>query len=110
MEVSVLYFAACPNWRAAGDRLRQALDQLGRSDVQVNYVPVESEDEASAVGFAGSPTLIVDGDDLFGPVPTVGELTCRVYRTSEGIAGVPDVRDLVAALRERHRRTDPVRP
>jgi hypothetical protein len=101
MQVSVLYFAECPNWRGAGQRLRQALDQIGRPDAQVAFVAVETEAQAAAVGFAGSPTFTLDGVDLFGPATTNGALTCRVYATPGGLAGMPEVADLVAALTEK---------
>lgn len=103
MQVSVLYFADCPNWRDAGQRLRQALDQIGRPDVEISFVPVETEDEAAGLGFAGSPTFTVDGDDLFGSAAAAAGLTCRVYATTGGLAGVPEVADLVAALTEKAR-------
>jgi hypothetical protein len=103
MQVSVLYFADCPNWRDAGQRLREALDQVGRADTEVIFVPVETDAQAATVGFAGSPTFNVDGDDLFGPAAPAGGLTCRVYATSAGLVGVPAVADLVAALREKVR-------
>jgi hypothetical protein len=98
VQVTVWYFADCPNWRVAEQRLRQALDLIGRSDADVQLVPVTTQTEAAEVGFAGSPTFTVDGVDLFDPPPAVGALTCRVYRTTSGFAGVPDVDDLVAAL------------
>ena len=101
MQVSVLYFADCPNWRDAEYRLRQALDQIGRPDAQIRFVAVETAADAAAVGFAGSPTLLVDGVDQFASSPGPGGLTCRVYATSGGLAGVPEVADLVAALTER---------
>ncbi|SCL29239.1 hypothetical protein [Micromonospora inyonensis] len=97
MQVSVLYFADCPNWRDAGQRLRQALDLVGRPEAEISFVAVETEADAAAVGFAGSPTFTVDGVDLFASAPVCG-LTCRVYATPSGLAGVPEVDDLVAAL------------
>jgi hypothetical protein len=103
MQVSVLYFADCPNWRDAGQRLRRALDQIGRPDTEIGFVEVHTEAEAAALGFAGSPTFTLDGVDLFGPAPTSGGLTCRVYATPGGLAGVPEVADLVAALTEKAR-------
>jgi hypothetical protein len=103
MQVSVLYFAECPNWRAAGQRLRQALDQIGRPDAQVTFVAVETEAQAAASGFSGSPTFTLGGVDLFGPATTTGALTCRVYATTGGLAGMPEVADLVAALTEKVR-------
>jgi hypothetical protein len=101
MRVSVLYFAECPNWRDAGQRLRQALDEIGRSDAEIIFAAVETEADAAAVGFAGSPTFTLDGVDLFGPAPSTGRLTCRLYATSGGLAGMPEVADLVTALTQR---------
>ena len=98
MQVTVWYFDDCPNWRAVGQRLRQALDEVGRADVPITFVPVRTDAEAAAVGFAGSPTFTVDGADLFDTAAPAGTLACRIYATSGGFAGVPEVSDLVAAL------------
>jgi hypothetical protein len=98
VQVTVWYFAGCPNWRAAGQRLRQALDVVGRADVPISFVPVETDADAAELGFAGSPTFTVDGTDLFDTAAPTGMLACRIYPTPAGIAGVPEVSDLVAAL------------
>jgi hypothetical protein len=101
VQVTVWYFADCPNWRVAGQRLRQALDELGRADVPISFTPVETDAEAAELGFAGSPTFTVDGDDLFGTGAPAGMPACRIYPTPAGLAGVPEVSDLVAALTTR---------
>ena len=102
MEVRLVYFDGCPNWRLTWGRLRQVLDRLGRADVPISGVRVQTADEALAAGFAGSPTIVVDGRDLF-PRSTewAGGLECRLYRTPVGSVGVPDVADIMSALRER---------
>jgi hypothetical protein len=102
MDARVVYFDDCPCWRTAGDRLREALTAIGRSDVRVTFVEVRSEADARVSGFAGSPTVVIDGVDLFpgSAVPT-DALACRLYRTPSGLAGAPMVDDLVAALSER---------
>lgn len=99
MRVSLLYFADCPNWRDAGRRLRMALDDIGQTAVEVTFVRVETETEAAEVDFGGSPTFMVDGVDLFGGPGWAGGLSCRVYATEGGFAGMPDVDDLAAALK-----------
>ena len=48
-------------WRTAEQRLVQALAQIGRSDTPVTLVQVDSTADAEAAGFAGSPTILVDG-------------------------------------------------
>jgi len=101
VQVTVWYFADCPNWRVAGQRLRQALDEIGRADVPISFAPVETDAEAAELGFAGSPSFTVDGVDLFGTAPSAGMLACRIYATPTGLAGVPEVSDLVAALTEK---------
>lgn len=153
MQASVLYFADCPNWPEAARRLRRALDDLGHTGVPIDYLRV---DAGTATGFPGSPTILVDGTDLFRDdtaaadatrhvyrhvnagggstrracrdaraadgstwrvshvtsadgstcrvsqgVSAAGGLTCRVYRGARGASGVPELADMVAALRGR---------
>jgi hypothetical protein len=99
VRVSLVYFEDCPNWLEGQKRMQLALQQLGRADGEIVPVRVHTDAEAIAIGFAGSPTFIIDGRDLFGPAPAVGGLACRVYRTATGLSGVPEVAELVAALR-----------
>jgi hypothetical protein len=70
MEARVVYFGSCPYWRTAADRLGQALMLIGRDDVRVDLVEAQSEADAATAGFAGSPTILIDGDDLFPVVPS----------------------------------------
>jgi hypothetical protein len=72
VRVTLWYFADCPNWRLAEQRLRQALAGLGRADADLSLVSVETEAEAAAVGFGGSPTFTVDGVDLFAAEAPAG--------------------------------------
>src|SRR6476646_1537378 len=53
VEVRLLYLEGCPNWHKARTRLRRSLDRLGRSDLAVSAVRVDSADEALAARFAG---------------------------------------------------------
>jgi hypothetical protein len=98
VEVTLLYFDGCPNWTVADGRLRDALIRTGRSDVEVVHRRVSTLQEAEAVEFRGSPTILVDGRDPFlDPAFPVG-LSCRVYRGTE-LTGAPTVEQLVQALR-----------
>ena len=108
MEALVVYVGGCPCWRTATERLGRALTLIGHDEVQVGLVEVQSEADAAKSGFAGSPTILIDGDDLFpgplhGPASAAGGLSCRLYPTSTGLAGAPSVDDLVSALTERNR-------
>ena len=101
MQVTVWYFAGCPNWWVARLRLRQALDEIGHADGPITFAPVETDAEAATLGFAGSATLTVDGTDLFDTAVFTDALTCRIYPASAWLAGPPEVSDLVAALTEK---------
>ena len=89
MHVEVLYFEGCPTYGAATEALREVIAELG-VQVEVELVAVESDEKAKRLRFPGSPTIRVDGRDLF-PVPerSVWALGCRTYATPEGLKGYP---------------------
>jgi len=96
MDITLLYFDDCPNWQVTDQRLAPIAAE--RADVMVTRHRVETLEEAERVGFHGSPSILVDGVDLF-PEPGAGVgLSCRVYRTPEGLSGAPTVEQLRAAL------------
>jgi hypothetical protein len=96
MDVTLLYFDDCPNWKVADERL--AVIAAERPDVVVTRQRVETVEQAERLGFHGSPSILVDGIDVFAdPGAGVG-LSCRVYRTPQGLAGAPTMEQLRAAL------------
>jgi len=89
MKVELLYFDGCPNWRETDQRLRQALQLVGRDDVLVERIRVSTPEEAQAIGFLGSPTVRINGADPFAePGARVG-LACRLFRTSRPTSSQP---------------------
>ncbi|MCX4474698.1 DUF2703 domain-containing protein [Micromonospora sp. NBC_01655] len=98
MNIELFYFAGCPNWHLAQERLREALTVVGRLDLQVGLRPVETDEQARKLGFPGSPTIRINGRDPFPTADDVGSLSCRVYSTPEGLAGSPTLDQLVQAL------------
>jgi hypothetical protein len=101
MQVSVVYVADCPNWERAGIHLRQALNAVGSGDVEIRFVAVETQAQADETGMHGSPTILVDGQDLFTDAPAHTGLSCRLYSTTQGLVGAPAVADLMEALKRR---------
>ena len=63
MDVSLLYFDGCPNWEVADQRLAEIAGEY--ADVVVTLQRVETVEEAERLGFHGSPSIVVDGVDLF---------------------------------------------
>lgn len=100
MDVALVYFDGCPHWQVADERLREALAQAGQGDVAVEYRTVSTREEAEAAEFRGSPTVLVNGRDPFLDRESPVGLSCRVYRTDDGLAGSPTVRQLIGVLRE----------
>ena len=98
MEVEVLYFDGCPTYKTAENTLRQVLAEEG-IDAEINLVVVNTDEEARRQRFPGSPTIRVEGKDLF-PMSEREDwrLGCRVYATPEGLKGLPTTEMLRAAL------------
>ena len=65
---------------------------------KIEEILVEDESAAAQLGFAGSPTILIDGDDRFAEGTADPSLACRLYRTPEGLQGSPSVAALSAAL------------
>ncbi|MBT2500280.1 thioredoxin family protein [Agromyces sp. ISL-38] len=101
LSIEVLHITECPGWEPTLGLLRRALDELGITEASVSARLISSPDEARRCGFAGSPTVLVDGIDPFPSSGPAEELACRVYRGADGLSPHPSPRDLVAALRER---------
>ena len=98
MNVEVLYIADCPGWQTAQRLVERALADTGRSDVIVQARKIGSRAEAMDSAFAGSPTILVDGVDLFARGSSLGELACRMYETPAGLAPAPRLDQMIAAL------------
>jgi len=96
MDITLLYFDDCPNWKVAEERLVAIAAE--RTDLTVTRHLVETVVEADRVGFHGSPSILVDGVDVFAEADAGVGLSCRVYRTPDGVAGSPTVEQLRAAL------------
>jgi hypothetical protein len=98
MHIEVRFVEGCANLPLLRDRLARALDAAGWADVDVRLRPVVSAAEAEALGFTGSPTLLIDGIDPFADGDAAVGLSCRLYRTRDGASGAPTVHQLTAAL------------
>jgi hypothetical protein len=98
MKVEVLYFVGCPTYETAANTLRAVLAEKGM-EAEVQLVVVNSDEEAGRLRFPGSPTIRVDGEDLF-PVAEREDwrLGCRVYATPQGLKGSPTAEMLREAL------------
>ena len=99
MRIELLHIDGCPNTAGAQERLEAALTILGRGDIPVHMRQLNSASETRDTGFAGSPTITVEGNDIFPTGATADDLACRVYPTPQGLAGLPTVEQVTEALK-----------
>jgi hypothetical protein len=87
MKVSLefQYFEDCPNHIKMQNNISEAIKGL-EDKIELTKVLVEDEETAKKVFFRGSPTLLINGEDIEG-VPTLAEpsLSCRFY-----VNGIPN--------------------
>lgn len=99
-RVEFLWWQGCPSWeRALGD-LRAAAGEAGIDPAAIELLEIEDEADAERLGFPGSPTIRVNGEDVEPPgKDDPAGLTCRLYRRPDGGASpLPDPDNLRAVL------------
>ena len=99
MDVTLLYFDGCPNWKVADERLAEVAAE--RPGITLARRQVRTIEEAERVGFHGSPSILVNGIDAFADADAGIGLACRVYATPDGPAGAPTLEQLRAVIRMR---------
>lgn len=92
MEIELLVIPDCPHTEPALQLVLDALAELRLDQVRPRVTVVSAAD---ARGFAGSPTILIDGTDPFAPSAPVSGLACRVY---PGPSGLPSPSAVLAAL------------
>jgi hypothetical protein len=100
-EIELLWWEGCPSTEQALAQLRALLGELGLDGLDVRTTEIHTEAEARASGFVGSPTILIDGQDVSSPDPQDPPgLACRVYRRRDGrVSPLPDPNDVRDALR-----------
>ena len=97
MKIQLLYFDGCPHVDAARAAVRQALAGAA-VDVVVEEIDVEAPTAPPWARGWGSPTILVDGEDVAGQAPS-GSSCCRLY--AGGAPSVDAVRDRIASASRR---------
>jgi hypothetical protein len=101
MRIQFLYYEDCPSHEDGLARLKQAMADIGIS-AEIEIVKVETDEQAKALQFVGSPTFRIEGKDLFPPsADAYYSLTCRAYFLDDGrISPLPTLAMLRSALEE----------
>lgn len=99
MEIELLWWRGCPSWEKAVAIVREEMSDAGVDPDALAVREVHTDSEADELGFVGSPTIRVDGDDIQPPGEEPAGLTCRVYRLRDGrISPLPDREDIRDAM------------
>ncbi len=91
MRIQLLYFQGCPNVEPARVALREAMN-AEKIDEDVEEIDVESPTTPEPLRGWGSPTILIDGQDVTGAERTTGS-ACRLYAN-----GAPPVEEIRARL------------
>lgn len=89
----------CPNSELAAGLYRRVLEAAGGDGRDLKIRELASTEEAIALNFHGSPTFTVAGQDLYAS-DAEPALSCRIYPTSTGLAGLPAFEDLLRRVSE----------
>jgi len=97
-RLELIYDDDCPNVPAAREALRQACEQAGISPEWHEWDRADSASPTYAAQY-GSPTVLVDGEDVAGSNSQSDAQACRVYRTDAGqMLGAPPPEWIAARL------------
>jgi hypothetical protein len=99
-RVQFLWFDGCPSHRPARALLDEVIAEVAPGTA-VEGINASDSSVALVHHFPGSPTIRVDGRDIDPGFEDTGDYSprCRLFRTPDGLRGVPPREWLEAALR-----------
>lgn len=99
-HVELLWFSDCPNHAAARTLLEAILAAVDPGAI-IEDVDATDPIVARRHRFPGSPTIRIDGRDIDPSYDDPGDYTprCRLYRTVDGLRGIPERTWIEVALR-----------
>lgn len=98
MNVELIYDKSCPNVATARALLIRAFTQTGVSARWKEWERSAPDSPAYVRDF-GSPTILVDGNDVADVTPSEGQGTCRIYPDANGnLARTPSLELICSAI------------
>jgi hypothetical protein len=96
MIIEIISIPDCPNHHATVERVKSVVSSKSIAVTLIETI-VRNKTEARDAGFAGSPTVLVNGRDLELLAEVSTNLACRIYGREGGIPSA----DLVKAAIDR---------
>ena len=100
MRIEILYVPGCPNYHPAIERLRTILESQSLQ-AEIRSVPINSEDQAKALLFPGSPTIRINGEDVEQHAVFAPSLACRLYANRSGVPSEESLRIAISSAKRR---------
>jgi hypothetical protein len=88
MRVELLYWDADPNYMTTRQRLVEVLTE-DAFETPIQMIAVNSTADAELLGFPGSPTIRIDGVDIYPPGAGEAGLRLRSYPDDDDPDGPP---------------------
>jgi len=89
MKVEILWFDECPSYQLTRELLAQVLREE-KINAAIEMIQVRDNADARAKKFLGSPTIRINNVDPFAELnQNTFAMQCRVFRTPDGLKGVP---------------------
>jgi hypothetical protein len=99
--VEVLVTEHCPHEDDAISLVTMAAQETGVTP-RLTLIEIGDLEQAEQQHFLGSPTIRINGSDIAPAKGQAASLSCRLYHTTHGLSGVPEL-DLVRAALENAR-------
>ena len=84
MKIEVLFIPGCPNYEPAVERVQKVLASEALK-VEVERIPVNTDEDAKTLMFPGSPTIRINDDDVEPEHISGPRMSCRLYANRKGI-------------------------
>ena len=74
------FFEGCPNSQATLENLRSLIAEGVVDERNFSILEIKNPEEASLLNFQGSPSILVEGIDIYtGEKPATASYSCRSY-------------------------------
>jgi hypothetical protein len=96
VKVEFLYFKSCPSHKQALEDLKASIRQTN-TNAELILIDVDTAEKAEKVGFQGSPSIRINGEDLEGR-NEAANYSCRLYSVNGKATFAPSKEAIIAKL------------
>lgn len=101
--ITFQYFEGCPNATSTLHHLRQVMNEMNISETELKLQEVPGPEEAEKLNFQGSPTILINGVDIYSmKIPTNFSYSCRFYLFNGKHTGIIPVHFIREKMAEFH--------